>query len=212
MVSVMYRFCAKTGDWVWLRMSTLSFQNPYTEEVEYIVCTNTAAKLVLSSRSYVFCVCVYVHACVCIRELLCTFVLACVCAWVQSWTIEWGCVSVCVCVCVCACVYVCSHTWECTSVWYIHVYILWLCVLQLNSLVAIIVVSQMWRWTRSLVPICLPPSQQWTMQVMSHLQPTAWHRRRHRKLETLHVTFMDRCCNNSSSSVRVMFNHVQCFW
>ena len=43
-VSVMYRFCAKNRDWVWLRMSCLSFQNPYTDEIEYIVCTNSCAK------------------------------------------------------------------------------------------------------------------------------------------------------------------------
>jgi len=43
-VSVMYRFCAKNLDWVWLRMSCLSFQNPYTDEIEYIVCTNSCAK------------------------------------------------------------------------------------------------------------------------------------------------------------------------
>jgi len=40
-MSIMYRFRASSGDWVWLRTSSFSFQNPYTDEVEYIVCTNT---------------------------------------------------------------------------------------------------------------------------------------------------------------------------
>ncbi|XP_011679983.1 aryl hydrocarbon receptor nuclear translocator 2 isoform X3 [Strongylocentrotus purpuratus] len=44
MLSLMYRFQAKSRDWVWLRTSCFSFQNPYTDEVEYIVCTNTAIK------------------------------------------------------------------------------------------------------------------------------------------------------------------------
>ncbi|XP_058793918.1 aryl hydrocarbon receptor nuclear translocator homolog isoform X2 [Phymastichus coffea] len=44
MLSVMYRFRAKSRDWVWLRTSAFSFLNPYTDEVEYIVCTNTTAK------------------------------------------------------------------------------------------------------------------------------------------------------------------------
>ncbi|XP_070541881.1 aryl hydrocarbon receptor nuclear translocator 2-like isoform X2 [Ptychodera flava] len=43
-LSVMYRFQAKNRDWVWLRTSCFSFQNPYTDEVEYIVCTNTSVK------------------------------------------------------------------------------------------------------------------------------------------------------------------------
>jgi len=43
-MSVMYRFRAKNREWVWLRTSSFSFQNPYTEEVEYIVCTNSSAK------------------------------------------------------------------------------------------------------------------------------------------------------------------------
>lgn len=40
----MYRFRAKNREWVWLRTSAFAFLNPYTDEVEYIVCTNTAAK------------------------------------------------------------------------------------------------------------------------------------------------------------------------
>ena len=43
-MSIMYRFQAKNSEWVWLRTSSFSFQNPYTDEVEYIVCTNGLAK------------------------------------------------------------------------------------------------------------------------------------------------------------------------
>jgi aryl hydrocarbon receptor nuclear translocator len=43
-MSVMYRFRAKSRDWVWLRTSAFAFLNPYTDDVEYIVCTNTSAK------------------------------------------------------------------------------------------------------------------------------------------------------------------------
>ncbi|KAL1129389.1 hypothetical protein AAG570_013916 [Ranatra chinensis] len=43
-MSVMYRFRTKSREWVWLRTSAFAFLNPYTDEVEYIVCTNTTAK------------------------------------------------------------------------------------------------------------------------------------------------------------------------
>ncbi|CAL4059777.1 unnamed protein product, partial [Meganyctiphanes norvegica] len=43
-MSVMYRFRGKTREWVWLRTSAFAFLNPYTDDIEYIVCTNTAAK------------------------------------------------------------------------------------------------------------------------------------------------------------------------
>ena len=43
-VSVIYRFRAKNRDWVWLRTSAFAFLNPYNDDVEYIVCTNTHAK------------------------------------------------------------------------------------------------------------------------------------------------------------------------
>ncbi|XP_011863101.1 PREDICTED: aryl hydrocarbon receptor nuclear translocator homolog isoform X4 [Vollenhovia emeryi] len=43
-VSVMYRFRGKNRDWVWLRTSAFAFLNPYNEDIEYIVCTNTHAK------------------------------------------------------------------------------------------------------------------------------------------------------------------------
>ncbi|XP_052283469.1 aryl hydrocarbon receptor nuclear translocator homolog isoform X2 [Dreissena polymorpha] len=50
-MSIMYRFRASNREWVWLRTTSFSFQNPYTEEVEYIVCTNTAAKTGQQSAS-----------------------------------------------------------------------------------------------------------------------------------------------------------------
>ncbi|XP_054716036.1 aryl hydrocarbon receptor nuclear translocator homolog isoform X3 [Uloborus diversus] len=43
-MSVMYRFRAKNREWVWLRTSSFAFLNPYTNDIEYIVCTNTSAK------------------------------------------------------------------------------------------------------------------------------------------------------------------------
>ncbi|RZF43984.1 hypothetical protein LSTR_LSTR007256 [Laodelphax striatellus] len=50
-MSVMYRFRAKNREWVWLRTSAFAFLNPYTDEVEYIVCTNTTAKSLHSPGS-----------------------------------------------------------------------------------------------------------------------------------------------------------------
>lgn len=44
MFSVMYRFRAKNREWIWLRTQAYAFLNPYTDEVEYIVCTNSSAK------------------------------------------------------------------------------------------------------------------------------------------------------------------------
>uniref|UniRef100_A0A8C9TT61 Aryl hydrocarbon receptor nuclear translocator 2 n=1 Tax=Scleropages formosus TaxID=113540 RepID=A0A8C9TT61_SCLFO len=40
-VSVMYRFRLKTRDWMLIRTSSFTFQNPYSDEIEYIICTNT---------------------------------------------------------------------------------------------------------------------------------------------------------------------------
>merc|ERR550534_33932 len=50
-MSVMYRFRSKRGEWVWVRTSAFSFQNPYTEETEYIVCTNSSAKNIHGGHS-----------------------------------------------------------------------------------------------------------------------------------------------------------------
>ncbi|XP_008551069.1 aryl hydrocarbon receptor nuclear translocator homolog isoform X2 [Microplitis demolitor] len=43
-ISAVYRFRAKNRDWIWLRTSAFAFLNPCSQEVEYIVCTNTTAK------------------------------------------------------------------------------------------------------------------------------------------------------------------------
>ncbi|XP_013177152.1 PREDICTED: aryl hydrocarbon receptor nuclear translocator homolog isoform X2 [Papilio xuthus] len=42
-ISLMYRFRTKSREWIWLRTSAFAFLNPYNDEVEYIVCTNTLA-------------------------------------------------------------------------------------------------------------------------------------------------------------------------
>lgn len=44
MFSVMYRFRAKNKEWVWMRTQAYAFLNPYTDDIEYVVCTNSSAK------------------------------------------------------------------------------------------------------------------------------------------------------------------------
>ncbi|XP_064416621.1 aryl hydrocarbon receptor nuclear translocator isoform X4 [Latimeria chalumnae] len=43
-LSVMYRFQSKNGEWILIRTSSFTFQNPYSDEIEHIVCTNTNVK------------------------------------------------------------------------------------------------------------------------------------------------------------------------
>lgn len=43
-MNFMYRFRAKSGDWIWLRTNSFAFLNPYTDDIEYVVCTNSTAK------------------------------------------------------------------------------------------------------------------------------------------------------------------------
>ncbi|NXI43263.1 ARNT protein, partial [Galbula dea] len=43
-LSVMFRFRAKSREWLWMRTSSFTFQNPYSDEIEYIICTNTNVK------------------------------------------------------------------------------------------------------------------------------------------------------------------------
>uniref|UniRef100_A0A8B9KHS2 Aryl-hydrocarbon receptor nuclear translocator 2 n=1 Tax=Astyanax mexicanus TaxID=7994 RepID=A0A8B9KHS2_ASTMX len=40
-LSVMYRFRMKNREWILIRTSSFTFQNPYSDEIEYIICTNT---------------------------------------------------------------------------------------------------------------------------------------------------------------------------
>lgn len=42
--TVNYRFRSKARDWIWLRTQAYAFLNPYTDDVEYIVCTNSSGK------------------------------------------------------------------------------------------------------------------------------------------------------------------------
>ncbi|KAJ2947858.1 hypothetical protein O0L34_g9647 [Tuta absoluta] len=49
-ISLMYRFRTKSREWVWLRTSAFAFLNPYNDDVEYIVCTNTLANRSLGSQ------------------------------------------------------------------------------------------------------------------------------------------------------------------
>ncbi|XP_036624949.1 aryl hydrocarbon receptor nuclear translocator isoform X3 [Trichosurus vulpecula] len=43
-LSVMFRFRSKNHEWLWMRTSSFTFQNPYSDEIEYIICTNTSVK------------------------------------------------------------------------------------------------------------------------------------------------------------------------
>ncbi|XP_037767115.2 aryl hydrocarbon receptor nuclear translocator 2 isoform X2 [Chelonia mydas] len=43
-LSVMYRFRTKNREWMLIRTSSFTFQNPYSDEIEYIICTNTNVK------------------------------------------------------------------------------------------------------------------------------------------------------------------------
>lgn len=52
-MSMSYRFRAKNNTWIWLRTSAFAFLNPYTEEIEYIVCTNSIAKSVTETPGLV---------------------------------------------------------------------------------------------------------------------------------------------------------------
>ncbi|XP_029307087.1 aryl hydrocarbon receptor nuclear translocator isoform X3 [Cottoperca gobio] len=43
-LSVMFRFCSKSREWNLMRTSFFTFQNPFSEEIEYIICTNVNVK------------------------------------------------------------------------------------------------------------------------------------------------------------------------
>ena len=44
MPTVNYRFLGREKKWVWLAMKAFSFRNPYSKQVEYIICTNVLMK------------------------------------------------------------------------------------------------------------------------------------------------------------------------
>lgn len=44
MPTVNYRFLGREKKWVWLAMKAFSFRNPYSKQVEYIICTNVLLK------------------------------------------------------------------------------------------------------------------------------------------------------------------------
>lgn len=46
-LSVMYRLRTKSREWMLIRTSSFTFQNPYSDEIEYVICTNTNVKYVL---------------------------------------------------------------------------------------------------------------------------------------------------------------------
>lgn len=50
-LSVMFRFCSKSREWILMRTSSFTFQNPFSEEIEYIICTNVNVKWVTSATS-----------------------------------------------------------------------------------------------------------------------------------------------------------------
>nr|XP_057941719.1 aryl hydrocarbon receptor nuclear translocator isoform X2 [Doryrhamphus excisus] len=43
-LSVMFRFRSKSREWILMRTSSFTFQNPFSEEIEYIICTNVNVK------------------------------------------------------------------------------------------------------------------------------------------------------------------------
>ncbi|XP_034730923.1 aryl hydrocarbon receptor nuclear translocator isoform X9 [Etheostoma cragini] len=43
-LSVMFRFRSKSREWIWMRTSSFTFQNPFSEDIEYIICTNVNVK------------------------------------------------------------------------------------------------------------------------------------------------------------------------
>lgn len=51
-LSVMYRFRMKNREWMLIRTSSFTFQNPYSDEIEYIICTNTNVKYAAFTLSY----------------------------------------------------------------------------------------------------------------------------------------------------------------
>ena len=45
-MTLMYRFRSKLGEWIWLRTQAFAFLNPYTDEIEYIVSASKQSILI----------------------------------------------------------------------------------------------------------------------------------------------------------------------
>lgn len=56
-LSVMYRLRTKSREWMLIRTSSFTFQNPYSDEIEYVICTNTNVKYVLHTSPPTPCPC-----------------------------------------------------------------------------------------------------------------------------------------------------------
>jgi PAS domain-containing protein len=51
MPTVQYRVLSKAQKWVWLAMKAFSFINPFSQQVEYVVCTNVAMRVPTGGES-----------------------------------------------------------------------------------------------------------------------------------------------------------------
>uniref|UniRef100_A0AAX7SLN4 Aryl hydrocarbon receptor nuclear translocator n=1 Tax=Astatotilapia calliptera TaxID=8154 RepID=A0AAX7SLN4_ASTCA len=51
-LSVMFRFRTKSREFIWMRTSSFTFQNPFSEEIEYIICTNVNSFYIHKKRHY----------------------------------------------------------------------------------------------------------------------------------------------------------------
>uniref|UniRef100_A0A669B7P8 Aryl hydrocarbon receptor nuclear translocator n=1 Tax=Oreochromis niloticus TaxID=8128 RepID=A0A669B7P8_ORENI len=55
-LSVMFRFRTKSREFIWMRTSSFTFQNPFSEEIEYVICTNVNELLSIK------CICITILA------------------------------------------------------------------------------------------------------------------------------------------------------
>ena len=53
-MTLMYRFRSKLGEWIWLRTQAFAFLNPYTDEIEYIVSASKQSILSICVMEKIF--------------------------------------------------------------------------------------------------------------------------------------------------------------
>lgn len=51
MFSWMYRFLSKNRDYIWLRTQAYAFMNPFSDDIEYIVCTNSIKSMAATQEN-----------------------------------------------------------------------------------------------------------------------------------------------------------------